>query len=63
MLSMNGKRLFTKVMWCDYVKSVQNLKKFAINFSYWVRDLDRPDNHIRHEVKIEWVWLYGVSNV
>ena len=28
-------------MWCDYIKAVQNLEKYTINFSYWVKYLGK----------------------
>ena len=41
MLSMNEKRLHNKVMWYNYVKSMQILKKFANIFFYWIKILGK----------------------
>ena len=64
MLNVNKKRSYTKVIWYNYIKDMQNLEKYTIDFFYWVGNLGRPDNHIQHdknEIKIEWIWFYGVS--
>ena len=36
MLNVNDKKLYAGVTWHDYIKDVQNLEKYAINFSYQV---------------------------
>ena len=39
MLSINKKKIYAKVMWYDYIKFMQILKKYIINFSYLVKIL------------------------
>ena len=36
MFNVDKKRLRVGIMWRDYIKSVQNLEKYAINFSCWI---------------------------
>ena len=63
MFSINGKKSSARVMWRDYVKSVQNLERYIINFFYWVRNLGKLDNYVqysRNKIEVKWVWLFGV---
>ena len=30
--NMNKKRLYIAIIWCDYIKNVQNLEKYSIFF-------------------------------
>ena len=39
MLIINKRKSRAGVTWCDYVKIVQNLERYAIDFSHGVRNL------------------------
>ena len=64
MLSVNGRRSRARVTWPGCVKGVRNLERCANDFSCWLRNLGRPDDHVRrgrNGIEVEWVWLCGVS--
>ena len=63
MLSVNKKRSDTGVTQRDYIKSVWNLERCAIDFLVEFKNLGRPDDYVerkRDEIKVEWVWLCRV---
>ena len=63
MLNVNEKRLYAGIIWYDYVKDMQNLKKYAINFSHWVeiQVVEFEDRVLRRWNIDKWVKLFGVS--
>ena len=48
MLSVDGERLCAGFISCNYIKRVQNLEKYVIDFSCWVKNLGSPDDHVQH---------------
>ena len=43
---------------------MQNLERYAIDISCWVRNLGSRDDHMqcgKNRIKREWIWFYGVS--
>ena len=50
-------------MWHDYVKNIQNIERWVIDFFYWVSiQMIEPRNHVLCRWKIDKsVWLYGVT--
>ena len=53
MLKLNKKKLHDKIIWYNYIKSVQNLEKCTINFSYWVEiQIVESKNHVLYKWKI-----------
>ena len=39
MFNVNKKKLYTKITWRNLVKDMHNLKKYTIDFFYWVSNL------------------------
>ena len=56
MLSVNGKKLYIKIIWNDYIKDIQNLEKYIIDLFYLTKNLNKPNDHMwynKNEIEIK----------